>query len=370
MSTAGTPRIDIYGVQFDTLDMPDVIRHIIEQRSRGAGGWVTTPNVDIVRQASDDPALARLVAGAPLVVLDGAPVSLAGRIAGRPPVPRVPGASLVGPLASAAADVGAPVLLLGGRPGASERAAAGLAATIPGLRIAEHCPPYGFDEDLEQWARVVSAVGECDGGIVFCGFGFPKQERLMAEMSLLFPGTWFLGVGAAIDFLAGEVPRAPRWVQRAGFEWAFRLVVEPRRLARRYLVEGMPFAAQLLGWAIRQRMGSGRLEQVGASVAAQGVGPAAESNSSERARPLAAEHIDLDRRVVTVRAGDDADRTIELTFQQYRAAVATGRLAQPADEALDGGAEVATIDLRDEAVVVPHPRRPQRGTRRAGSRPW
>ncbi len=91
MSRAGTLRTEICGVHFDMLDMSDVVRHIIAERDRGSGGWVTTPNVDIVRQVTGDPELAQLVAGAPLVILDGAPVSWAGRIAGRPPVPRVPG---------------------------------------------------------------------------------------------------------------------------------------------------------------------------------------------------------------------------------------------------------------------------------------
>lgn len=254
--TAATrpPRFDVMGVEFDAVTEEAVVDRVMAALRAGRGGWIVTPNVDILRQIRRNAQFGAMVRRASLVVVDGAPVQWAGRIAGHGEVQRAPGSNVVGPLIRRAAAEGRPVLLLGGRPGASARAAQLLRAEIPNLRVLEHCPPYGFEGDEGAWSELVAAVRDAEAGVVLCGFGFPKQERLMATMSVLHPQTWFIGVGATIDFLAGEVRRAPAWVQRIGFEWIFRLAMEPRRLARRYLVDGLPFAARMLGWALARRV--------------------------------------------------------------------------------------------------------------------
>ena len=100
-------------------------------------------------------------------------------------------------------------------------------------------------------ARVVAAAPD----IVYVGLGFPKQERLIAQIAPLAPSSWFVACGAAISFAAGTARRAPRWMQWAGLEWLFRLAREPRRLAHRYLVHDLPFAGQLLTSYVAHRFG-------------------------------------------------------------------------------------------------------------------
>lgn len=246
-------RVDIRGVSCDTLDCSEVVRVIVSSAKRGKGGCVVTPNVDIVRQVTTNANLAALVNSAELVLVDGAPLEWACRIARHPEVHRTPGSSLVIPICEAAAVEGVQVLLLGGRPGSSTLAATKLANMFPGLHVYEHCPPYGFERDPVAHEEMVEAVRGCAGGIVFCGLGCPKQELLMLELGPEFPDTWFLGIGGSIDMLAGVIPRAPLWVQHAGIEWAFRLMVEPRRLAHRYLVDDAPVAAHLLAWSLAER---------------------------------------------------------------------------------------------------------------------
>jgi N-acetylglucosaminyldiphosphoundecaprenol N-acetyl-beta-D-mannosaminyltransferase len=90
--------------------------------------------------------------------------------------------------------------------------------------------------------------------IVFVGLGFPRQDVLIAELREELPETWFLGCGAAIAFAAGTVRRAPEWMRRTGLEWLFRLLSEPGRLARRYLVDDLPFALRLLGGCLAARV--------------------------------------------------------------------------------------------------------------------
>jgi N-acetylglucosaminyldiphosphoundecaprenol N-acetyl-beta-D-mannosaminyltransferase len=352
-------RIDIFGVQFDTLDQAAVVATIMGELRAGRGGWVATPNVDIMRQLKADPELARLVAEASLVIVDGAPIEWAGRAAGHAGVPRVAGASLVGPLISAAALDGVPVLLLGGRPGAGERAAELMRQHMPGLRVGEHCPPYGFEADLTSWAELVRAVAAWEGGVVLCGFGCPKQERLMAELSVLFPGTWFLGIGGTIDFLAGEVRRAPVWVQRVGFEWAFRLVMEPRRLARRYLVDGMPFVVRLLAWAARERMhgrAAGHVEVDQPTGPRVAVIPAPRRESAP-ATPVI-DRIDLDRRIVTLVSPGPGGVRVDLDFEEYRAAVARGALLAGGEGGSGIGAPASTVPR--PATPISSPEAPRR----------
>ena len=107
-------------------------------------------------------------------------------------------------------------------------------------------------------ARLEQLLTDWQPHIVFIGLGSPKQEKLIARLRPLAPRAWYLGVGVSFSFVAGDVKRAPGWMQRSGLEWVHRRVQEPGRLARRYLVDGIPFAVGLL-W--RARLARGRAAQ-------------------------------------------------------------------------------------------------------------
>ena len=115
----------------------------------------------------------------------------------------------------------------------------------------------GIRARSEQLADLANHVTNAAPDIVFVGLGSPKQERLIQHLRASLPTVWWLGVGISFSFLCNKVKRAPRWVQWAGFEWAHRLAREPRRLARRYLREGIPFTAQLLTAAAWQGLRAG-----------------------------------------------------------------------------------------------------------------
>ncbi|SNS67334.1 N-acetylglucosaminyldiphosphoundecaprenol N-acetyl-beta-D-mannosaminyltransferase [Geodermatophilus saharensis] len=216
----------------------------------GRGGWIVTVNVDILRAVGRDPELAELVSSATLAVADGMPLVWASRLAGDPLPERVTGASLVSTLAETAARCGRSLYLLGGDAGVAEAAAAALAVRFPGTRVVgTDAPPFGFDTDEEQVSAVVDRVVQAAPDLVLVGLGFPKQERLIGRLRPLVPRAWLLGCGAGIPFAAGQYRRAPDLLQRVGAEWAHRLALEPRRLARRYLVHDLPFALDLLSRA-------------------------------------------------------------------------------------------------------------------------
>ncbi|WP_082502689.1 WecB/TagA/CpsF family glycosyltransferase [Nocardioides sp. Leaf307] len=243
---APSTRVHLDGVDFDAVDEAGAVDHVLLALEEGRGGLLVTPNVDILRQLRRD-ACADVAAGASLVVADGMPIVWASRLLGTPLPARVTGSSLVWSLSAALAQRSGSIYLLGGAPGVAERAGAALCDTNPGLRLAGHlAPPFGFDRDPEQLAAVVDEVSSAAPDVVFVALGFPKQERTAAALRERMPQTWFLGCGGSLDMAAGDVRRAPAYAQRWGGEWIVRLVQEPRRLARRYLVDDIPYALGLM----------------------------------------------------------------------------------------------------------------------------
>ncbi|MEV4375421.1 WecB/TagA/CpsF family glycosyltransferase [Streptosporangium sp. NPDC049644] len=254
---AGFTRIRVGAVEVMAVSEAELLDHVAAEWRRGRGGAIVTANVDIVRAATRDPDLADLVARSEIVVADGMPVVWAAGLAG-PALPcRVTGASLVHSLAGRAARENRSVYLLGGEPGVPEAAARALAGRCPGLRVAGTCsPPFGFDSSPEGVREVVAGVVAAAPDLVLAGLGFPKQERVIAALRAELPGAWYLGCGAGIPMAAGRFRRAPEPVQRVGAEWLYRLALEPRRLARRYLRDDAPFAVALLAGALRTRLTS------------------------------------------------------------------------------------------------------------------
>ena len=248
-------RARVAGLEFDRLCEAEVVRYITEASQLGRGGWVATPNIDICRQARRGPAVRALVESATLIVPDGMPLLWASRLRGDRLVDRVTGSSLIFSLSSAAACGGRSVYLLGGEPGVPELAGRELARRYPGLKVAgADAPPPGFDETADAVEAVRERLLLAAPDIVYVGLGFPKQEMLITQLAPSLPRAWFVACGAAIPIAAGALPRAPGWMQRCGLEWMFRLLAEPRRLFRRYLVHDLPYAVGLLTSCVAERI--------------------------------------------------------------------------------------------------------------------
>lgn len=255
---APPPRIRLGGMGIDPVTELGAVARVLDALESGRGGQIVTPNVDIVAAARKSRELRAIIAASDLVVADGAPLVWASKVAGNPLPARVAGSDLVWSLSAAAASRGLRVALLGGTPdGAArptERAAEILESRYPGLKVVgAWCPPMGFDKDDSQWRALVERVEAAAPDLVYVGLGFPKQEHVMVRLRAVAPKAWFLGCGASIDFIAGYRRRAPKWMQRTGTEWLFRMLSEPRRLARRYLRDDVPEAVRLLAEAYRER---------------------------------------------------------------------------------------------------------------------
>jgi N-acetylglucosaminyldiphosphoundecaprenol N-acetyl-beta-D-mannosaminyltransferase len=232
------------GIAFDAVTEDEVIAHVLSELEAGRGGYMVTPNVDILRQLRRSQNR-HLADRADLVLADGMPVVWASRLLRRPLPARVPGSSLVFSLARAAAAQERRVFLLGGAENAAERAAQRLEGD--GVLVAGwHFPPFGFESDAVAGRAIVDALAGSAPDIVYVGLGFPKQERLILELRDRFPATWFIGCGGSLAFASGDVSRAPVALQNAGLEWVHRLAKDPRRLVRRYLVDDVPYTVGLL----------------------------------------------------------------------------------------------------------------------------
>jgi N-acetylglucosaminyldiphosphoundecaprenol N-acetyl-beta-D-mannosaminyltransferase len=246
------PRIRLGGISIDPVTQRQAIDHILASLADGQGGWVITPNLDQLRLCNDRPDLRPMFDRAQLVLPDGMPLIWASRVQGTRLPERVAGSELIFTLTAAAAAAGRSVYLLGGNPCSADNAAEVLRKLSPGLRVAGTlCPPFGFEKDAEQIRRINEELLATRPDIVFVGLGFPKQERLIETLRPLLPATWFLGIGVSFSFVAGEIRRAPRWVQRMGLEWVHRMCQEPGRLFKRYVLHDLPYAGKLfatLAW--------------------------------------------------------------------------------------------------------------------------
>jgi N-acetylglucosaminyldiphosphoundecaprenol N-acetyl-beta-D-mannosaminyltransferase len=232
---------------------------VVDSLAEGDGGWICPVNLDVLRQVSHDNCLRQLVAGADLIVADGMPLLWASRMQGEPLPQRVAGSSLISSLSLTLRDHGRSVYLLGGNEGSAEAACAQLHDTLPGLALRGwHCPPFGFERSTAELDRILARLEAAQPDVVFVGLGFPKQDRLIAELRPVLPAAWFVSCGISFSFLTGEVRRAPPVLQKAGLEWVHRLMQEPQRLARRYLLDDPPFAMRLFAASLSARIGTAR----------------------------------------------------------------------------------------------------------------
>jgi N-acetylglucosaminyldiphosphoundecaprenol N-acetyl-beta-D-mannosaminyltransferase len=250
------PVIRLHGVELHAIDEAAAINHILNELDAGFGGFVVTPNLDHLRRCGDDVSFGALVAEADLVLADGMPLVWASRLQGTPLPARVAGSDMIWSLSAAAASRGRSVFMLGGVPGTADAAAKSLKEKHPDLNVAgTHCPPIGFENDDAEIAQIVSKLQAAAPDIVYVALGSPKQEVLIDRIRRTLPRTWWLGVGISFSFVCGDVRRAPRWMQKIGLEWVHRLWQEPRRLFKRYILVGLPFAASLMGGAAIKGIG-------------------------------------------------------------------------------------------------------------------
>lgn len=229
-------KVNVLGIEFDNLTLAEAVKAV--EALFPAGGTVVTANPELILACRHDEALRRVVNGASLVTADGIGDLHAARILGTPLKERVPGSDLVPALLERASLRGDSVFLYGARPGVALRAGRNLKKAYPGLTVAG-CENGYISDETPLW----SELEKKRPAFLLLGLGAPRQERWMAQNAARLPGTVILGVGGFLDILAGDVRRAPVWMQRAGLEWLYRLGREPGRISRMAKLPGVLWLA-------------------------------------------------------------------------------------------------------------------------------
>lgn len=247
------PRVAVAGILVDRVDQETAVAALEGFLADGQSHQVVTVNADFIRLARNDPSFQSLLNGADLAVADGMPVVWLSRLGGEPLPARVAGIELLEESCRLAAQAGVGIYLLGAGPGVAEAAARALAVRYPGLRIAgTMSPPFGGWSAAED-ARIVESIKAAGRCILFVAFGAPLQDRFIAAHLSEMDTPIAIGVGCAFDVITGGKHRAPATLRRAGLEWLWRLAQEPRRLARRYLLQDLPLILRLAADAVRSR---------------------------------------------------------------------------------------------------------------------
>lgn len=200
--------------------------------------YVVPINVDVVMKIEEDTYLKQIVDGADLVLVDGKPLVWISKYHKRPVKEKVSGSDLVPALCAMAAEKDHSVFLLGGKDGVAERAREKMEKAYPGIRVVgTYAPPMGFEKDAGELEKVNGIIRQAKPDLLIVCFGCPKQEKFIYENMDKYEARVSVCAGATVDFLAGNVKRAPKWMSDHGLEWFYRFTQEPKRLFKRYFVD-------------------------------------------------------------------------------------------------------------------------------------
>lgn len=244
-------RVLLFGVPIDNLTLAETVERVEHLIRRGGVHQHVVVNVDKLVKMERDPALRAAVVECDLINADGQPVVWAARWLGRPLKERVAGIDLFDALLHRCAARGWRPYFLGARPEVVSQAATRLLAAIPGLQLAGWRDGYWTEPEE---AGVVAAIRAARPELLFVAVSSPKKEIFLRRWKTELQVPFVMGVGGTFDIAAGLTTRAPRWMQRCGLEWFYRLLQEPGRMWRRYLVDDLAFISMV--W--REWRGPGR----------------------------------------------------------------------------------------------------------------
>ena len=224
----------------DNLSMEEALIEIENLIKRNSCSFVVTPNVDHIVQIEKGGILADAYKSADLILCDGKPLIWISKYYGTPIKEKISGSDLFPEVCRMAAEKGYTVYFLGAAEGIAEKAAEVLIQRYNGLKIVgTYSPPYGFECDQSEIEKIINQIHEAHPDILVLGLGTPKQEQFIVKYRKELGVPISLGLGASFDFVAGNVKRAPKWMSDHGLEWLFRITQDPKRMAKRYLVDDL-----------------------------------------------------------------------------------------------------------------------------------
>lgn len=231
-------RMKFMNTEIDNLTMAETLDAIDDLIKQNKNAYVVTPNVDHIVQLEAGGELREVYENADLILTDGKPLLWIARWYGTPIKEKISGSDLFPLLCEMSAKKGYKMFFLGAAEGVATKAADNLMKSYPGLNVVgTYSPPYGFEQDEPEMKKITSMIKEKQPHILIVGLGCPKQEKFILHNREKLGVPISLGLGASLDFEAGNIKRAPNWMADHGLEWAFRITQDPKRLAKRYLVD-------------------------------------------------------------------------------------------------------------------------------------
>lgn len=225
-------------IWMDYIDLRTVV-YAIEQACSNKKQLAIVPvNVDVLVKAERDLNLKESIEAADYILADGQILLWIAKLFKMPFPEKVSGSDLVPRVCAMAASKKYSIFIMGGKEGVAEKAGENLKKSIPNIIIAGcYCPPFGFENDQKEIEKMNEAVNKARPDILLLCLGCPKQEKYLYEQQRKYCATVTICAGATVDFLAGTIRRAPRWMSQCGLEWFYRFLKEPRRLFKRYFID-------------------------------------------------------------------------------------------------------------------------------------
>ena len=222
----------------NNLTMQEAVEAVEQMIVADKKTYVSTINVDVVMKIEEDPYLKKIVDSADMVLVDGKPLVWISKLHGKPLKAKISGSDLVPLLCKVAAQKKYTIFIIGGKEGIAEQAKRKLEKKLSGIQIVgTYAPPFGFEKDEKELDKINRIISDVHPDLLIACFGCPKQEKWIYENILRYDAKVSICAGATVDFLAGNVTRAPRWMSDHGLEWFYRFLQEPKRMFKRYFVD-------------------------------------------------------------------------------------------------------------------------------------
>ena len=246
-------RLQFMNTEIDNLTMDEALQRIDELIQEDKNAYVVTPNVDHIIQLEKGGELVEAYKHADLILTDGKPLIWIAKWYKTPIKEKISGSDLFPRLCELSAQKGYRMFFLGAAEGVAAKAAENLIVKYPGLQIAgTYSPPKGFEKDKAEMETICEMIKDVSPHILIVALGCPKQELFILHNRDKLGVPISLGLGASLDFEAGNIKRAPKWMANHGLEWLYRITQDPKRLAKRYLVDDM----KIFRLAVRYKNGN------------------------------------------------------------------------------------------------------------------
>lgn len=222
----------------NNVDMDETICEIEDMIAGNRKSYLVAVNVDVIMKIEKDPYLKEITDKADMVLVDGKPLIWISKLHKKPIKAKISGSDLVPRLCEVASEKGYTIFILGGQEGVAAAAKEKLEEKLPGIQIVgTYAPPFGFEKDGQELERIDKMIAAAKPDLMIACFGCPKQEKFVYEHYQKYGAKVSVCAGATVDFLAGNVKRAPKWMSDHGLEWLYRFFQEPKRLFKRYFVD-------------------------------------------------------------------------------------------------------------------------------------